>query len=194
MSKTKIALIQMKMASDPKKNIDHAINKIKIASKKGAKIICLPELFLTKYFCQTEKHANFKLSNLISEKLTLSNIDSTLIDSITFTPLPADISYARIPNGTGPFSISPPTFSSNNNTNFISEHSNIKSEIFPNPFSDRIFIKSISGFYIVDFFGRIIYDTDTAIEKINTLSWSSGVYFLRFKNNLENTKKLIKID
>ena len=140
------------------------------------------------------EHANFKLSNLISEKLTLSNIDSTLIDSITFTPLPADISYARIPNGTGPFSISPPTFSSNNNTNFISEHSNIKSEIFPNPFSDRIFIKSISGFYIVDFFGRIIYDTDTAIEKINTLSWSSGVYFLRFKNNLENTKKLIKID
>ena len=94
------------------------------------------------------EHANFKLSNLISEKLTLSNIDSTLIDSITFTPLPADISYARIPNGTGPFSISPPTFSSNNNTNFISEHSNIKSEIFPNPFSDRIFIKSISGFYI----------------------------------------------
>ena len=62
MSKTKIALIQMKMASDPKKNIDHAINKIKIASKKGAKIICLPELFLTKYFCQTEKHTNFNYS------------------------------------------------------------------------------------------------------------------------------------
>ena len=65
MSKTKIALIQMKMASDPKKNIDHAINKIKIASKKGAKIICLPELFLTKYFCQTEKHANFNLAEKI---------------------------------------------------------------------------------------------------------------------------------
>ena len=55
----------MKMASDPKKNIDHAINKIKIASKKGAKIICLPELFLTKYFCQTEKHANFNLAEKI---------------------------------------------------------------------------------------------------------------------------------
>ena len=65
MSKTKIALIQMKMASDPKKNIDHAINIIKIASKKGAKIICLPELFLTKYFCQTERHANFNLAEKI---------------------------------------------------------------------------------------------------------------------------------
>ena len=65
MSKTKIALIQMKMTSDPKKNLNHAINKIKIASRKGAKIICLPELFLTKYFCQTEKHANFNLAEKI---------------------------------------------------------------------------------------------------------------------------------
>ena len=40
MSKTKIALVQMKMSSDPKKNIRNAINKINIAAKKGAKVIC----------------------------------------------------------------------------------------------------------------------------------------------------------
>ena len=45
MTKTKIALIQMKMSSEPKKNISHAINKIRLANKKGAKVICLPELF-----------------------------------------------------------------------------------------------------------------------------------------------------
>ena len=50
MSKTKIALVQMKMSADPKKNIKNAVNKINAAAKKGAKIICLPELFLTKYF------------------------------------------------------------------------------------------------------------------------------------------------
>ena len=61
MTKTKIALIQMKMSSETKKNITHAINKIRLANKKGAKIICLPELFSSHYFCQTENHSNFNL-------------------------------------------------------------------------------------------------------------------------------------
>ena len=65
MSKTKIALVQMKMSSDPKKNIQNATNKIRIAAKKGAKVICLPELFLTKYFCQAENHKNFNLAEKI---------------------------------------------------------------------------------------------------------------------------------
>ena len=56
MSKTKIALVQMKMSADPKKNIQKAIDKINAAAKKGAKVICLPELFMTKYFCQVESH------------------------------------------------------------------------------------------------------------------------------------------
>ena len=65
MAKTKIALIQMKMSSEPKKNISNAISKIRIASKKGSKIICLQELFLSNYFCQTEKHSNFNLAEKI---------------------------------------------------------------------------------------------------------------------------------
>lgn len=65
MTKTKIALIQMKMSSEPKKNISHAINKIRLANKKGAKVICLPELFSSHYFCQTEKHSNFNLAEKI---------------------------------------------------------------------------------------------------------------------------------
>ena len=65
MSKTKIALVQMKMSSDPKKNIQNAIEKINTAAKKGAKVICLPELFLTKYFCQVENHKNFNLAEKI---------------------------------------------------------------------------------------------------------------------------------
>ena len=32
----------------------YAISKIYKAKKKGANIICLPELFLTNYFCQIE--------------------------------------------------------------------------------------------------------------------------------------------
>jgi len=64
-NKTRIALIQMKMSSDPKKNIIIAVKKIKEAAKKGSNIICLPELFLSNYFCQQEKHSNFKLAEKI---------------------------------------------------------------------------------------------------------------------------------
>jgi len=65
MGKTKIALLQMKMSSDPKKNIQNAVNKINSAAKKGAKVICLPELFMTKYFCQVESHKNFNFAEKI---------------------------------------------------------------------------------------------------------------------------------
>ena len=42
-SKFKIGMIQMKIGSNPNKNIDNAIKKIRKASTLGAKIICLPE-------------------------------------------------------------------------------------------------------------------------------------------------------
>ena len=70
MAKTRIALIQMKMSSDRKKNMSSAIKKIKEACKKKAKIICLPELFLSNYFCQQEKHSNFNLAEKIPGKTT----------------------------------------------------------------------------------------------------------------------------
>ena len=64
-NKTRIGLIQMKISSDPKKNIVTSIKRIRKAAKKGAKVICLPELFLSNYFCQVEKHSNFKLAEKI---------------------------------------------------------------------------------------------------------------------------------
>ncbi len=48
----KIGLIQMKMVPEPEKNLAHAISLIGKAAARGAKIICLPELFTTKYFAQ----------------------------------------------------------------------------------------------------------------------------------------------
>ena len=45
-----------------------AIKKIKEAVKK-AKIICLPELFLSNYFCQQEKHSNFNLAEKFLVKI-----------------------------------------------------------------------------------------------------------------------------
>ena len=76
MTKTKIALVQMKMSSETQKNMSSAIKKIKEASKKKAKVVCLPELFLSNYFCQEEKHSNFNLAEKIPGKTT--NILSSL--------------------------------------------------------------------------------------------------------------------
>ena len=70
MTKTRIALIQMKMSSEQTNNMDTAIRKIKDAVRKKAKVICLPELFLSNYFCQQEKHSNFNLAEKIPGETT----------------------------------------------------------------------------------------------------------------------------
>ena len=69
--KTKIAIIQTKVSNNEKLNIKNSIDKIKLAANKKAKIICLPELFLSPYFCQTENHSKFKLAEKIPGKKTI---------------------------------------------------------------------------------------------------------------------------
>ena len=60
-----IGLIQMACTNDPKQNLQNAIDFIREAAKKGAQIICLPELFLSSYFCQTENPEHFSLAEPI---------------------------------------------------------------------------------------------------------------------------------
>src|SRR5213596_4100477 len=68
--KTKVALIQMRCGIDPEKNFGRAIEFIREAAKKGAAIVCLPELFRSQYFCQTEDHKNFELAEEIPGRST----------------------------------------------------------------------------------------------------------------------------
>lgn len=58
-SSINVGLIQMSMQADINRNLKTAISKIEEAAKKGAQIICLPELFKSLYFCQTEDHSLF---------------------------------------------------------------------------------------------------------------------------------------
>ncbi|MEI6652615.1 MAG: carbon-nitrogen hydrolase [Chlorobiaceae bacterium] len=57
--KVPIALIQTSCQSDPAENMAKACGKIREAAAKGARIICLQELFTTRYFCQTEAYDSF---------------------------------------------------------------------------------------------------------------------------------------
>src|SRR5271155_5663591 len=65
-----IGLIQMSASSDPKANLAKAVKKIEEAARKGAQIICLPELFKSQYFCQEEDEQNFKLAETIPGETT----------------------------------------------------------------------------------------------------------------------------
>src|SRR6266513_814919 len=67
---TKIALVQMRCGMEPEKNLARAIEFIRDAAQQGAEIVCLPELFRSQYFCQTEDHKNFDLAEQVPGKTT----------------------------------------------------------------------------------------------------------------------------
>lgn len=86
---------------------------------------------------QTGLHAPFKLSRT-GEQLMLSRPDLTVMDSITFGYQENNLSYARIPNGTGNFVITIPTFNANNGTSGVVEPAWAgEVSIFPNPANQR---------------------------------------------------------
>lgn len=60
-----VGLVQMHMGSDPEKNLARATGGIEAASDRGAHIVCLPELFRSQYFCQTEDADLFDLAEPI---------------------------------------------------------------------------------------------------------------------------------
>ena len=62
MSKIKIALIQAKAGRDPEKNLKKTLDLIRRAAARGAKIVCLQELFRSQYFCQNHRTKNFDLA------------------------------------------------------------------------------------------------------------------------------------
>ena len=62
---TRVALIQMACAPSTADNLDHAADMVREAARAGARIVCLPELFRSQYFCQREDHALFALAEPI---------------------------------------------------------------------------------------------------------------------------------
>jgi N-carbamoylputrescine amidase len=54
-----IGLVQMRCSPDPDDNLARAIDRVREAANSGANLVCLPELFRTQYFCQSEDHACF---------------------------------------------------------------------------------------------------------------------------------------
>ena len=138
-----------------------------------------------------DNHANFRLSNL-GEQLILSNSDTSIVDAEFIYPQLDDVAYGRSPNGTGSFTMLPPTFSANNTPSNI-ENYNIEEKVlaFPNPFNDHLNIIAEDDFYITNLIGQKILDVNKTAT-LNTKFWDEGIYILHSKSS-NNSIKLIKI-
>jgi N-carbamoylputrescine amidase len=60
-----LGLVQMTCAELPQVNLDKAVARIEDAAARGAQVVCLQELFASRYPCQTEDVANFELAESI---------------------------------------------------------------------------------------------------------------------------------
>jgi len=60
-----LGLVQMRCDPQPRVNIERAESFIRQAAKDGAQIVCLPELFLSPYFCQKVDLSLFDLAEPI---------------------------------------------------------------------------------------------------------------------------------
>jgi N-carbamoylputrescine amidase len=77
-----VGLVQMHSGDNLDANINKAVQGIREAASKGARIVCLPELFNAPYFCQQRDDRFFELaeavpgptSNILSEVARDSNV------------------------------------------------------------------------------------------------------------------------
>ncbi|MEL7499300.1 MAG: carbon-nitrogen hydrolase [Planctomycetota bacterium] len=62
---TMVSAIQLPCSLDVDTNFQSTIEQIELAAGQGAQLICLQELFSSRYFCQTEDHDHFQLAETI---------------------------------------------------------------------------------------------------------------------------------
>ena len=60
-----LGIVQMSCSALPAVNLERALSMTREAAEQGAQVVCLPELFLSRYFCQEEHAANFDLAEPI---------------------------------------------------------------------------------------------------------------------------------
>ena len=57
-----IGIVQMRCGADREGNLKRAVGFMEDAAAEGAKLVCFQELFLSRYFCQTQSEETFELA------------------------------------------------------------------------------------------------------------------------------------
>jgi N-carbamoylputrescine amidase len=66
----RVAVVQMAMTERRDENLRKAEAMAREAARQGATLVCLPELFLSRYFCQSEDAASFALAEPVPGPVT----------------------------------------------------------------------------------------------------------------------------
>jgi hypothetical protein len=132
---------------------------------------------------QSGIHTNFKLSGT-GEQLILSYASGAVIDSISYGTQSSDISYQRCPNGTGPFTLTTPTYGTANCIVGINEQDKGSMSVYPNPAISELQISTDKPFDKVEIFnsvGELIFTSqeNKAVLTIDVSSFSKGLYIIR---------------
>jgi spore coat protein CotH len=147
-----------------------------------------------------ELHANFKLS-ASGEEVYLSNGDGEIIDNVSFGIQNEDVTYGRIPNGSGSFATNSPTpLGFNQPWSLDISAQKVEYVLYPNPASTvlrTLFNQKVNGtltiFHINS--GQVINNeslTDAWAWNYDVSSMVKGMYILRIvTHNDVITKKFI---
>ena len=147
---------------------------------------------------QSGVHANFNLSST-GEGLYLADDLGFLVDYVEYPPQTIDITYGRLPNGTGPFQFLYPTFGTVNTTAVGLEEEIIVSNeliVYPNPTNNFVNIKlegnQSADVMILDLNGKVLESllfTNSPIQVVDVSNYAKGIYIVTNGKGL--SKKLI---
>ena len=141
-------------------------------------------------------HADVKFS-AGGESAILSYADGTIIENIEFGEQQTDLSYSRIPNGTGEFTIKQATFGINNEIVLGTDSfdSAFYLEYYPNPTTSVLNIANteggISSVRVSSIVGQVLFSetyNDASQVQVDFSSFAKGTYFVSV-----NESTIIKI-
>jgi hypothetical protein len=131
---------------------------------------------------QGPHHASFKLKSTAGS-IWLSSPTGVVLDKVAYGQQLPDVSYARLPNGYGPFDFAQPSFGMANGviTSMAGTHHN-GLIIHPNPASDMLWVRSDVPMEaeIFDHTLRRLWQGRVGSEiPVDVRQWANGTYFLR---------------
>ena len=140
---------------------------------------------------QSGLHTTYRLS-ADQEEVYLIDPSGTVLDAVHFVNMPVDLSYSRVPNGTGPFVYQEPTYDMANSS--ILSNNNIKTKgsfnIYPNPTTDILYFSGLEeSVTIFNNLGQIVFYSSKMLKALDVGKFEKGIYFVRSGNK---TVKFLK--
>jgi hypothetical protein len=140
-------------------------------------------------------HANFKLSKS-GEYTILSNGARTVLDSVGFGAQTTDVTWGRLPNGTGPFRQLVPTYNAQNQQLALASTSAVAAAqvaLYPNPANATVTISGAEGAEVLLYnaLGQIIRRQRlvAGAGEVNTADLPAGIYYVQAGQNVR--RKLV---